>query len=174
MGLVLAKVLKMISILLVVATTSGIVLPVAWDIRADRPRTWQVEQMYNHCIIQHWNVSISLPYRNKVFASLQIECSEFQLDHPTCWRGYGDCAIPGLVPVVAREVGRLDNTSARWRQIGAHISAVTSFSPSYNRQEKCREQKLIRNVRTFRKKKWQKENLENPRKIKKLGKIRKN
>jgi hypothetical protein len=29
MGLVLAKVLKMISILLVVATTSGIVLPVA-------------------------------------------------------------------------------------------------------------------------------------------------
>jgi hypothetical protein len=52
-------------------------------------------------------------YRNKVFVSLQIECSELQLDHPTCWRGYGDCTILLLIAVVAGEVGRLDNTSAR-------------------------------------------------------------
>jgi hypothetical protein len=49
------------------------------------------------------------------------------LDHPTCWCGYDDFANPGIIPVVAWEVGRLDNTSTR-RQIGAHSSA--RFAPA--------------------------------------------
>jgi hypothetical protein len=76
--------------------------------------------------IERWN-SISFPCGNITVASLQIEGGEFQLDHPFCWRGYGDNALPFLTPVVAWKVGRLDNTS-RWRQIGAHIS--TRFAPA--------------------------------------------
>ncbi len=112
--------------LVVVEGTAGIVFPVAPKNRYVRsPVIWKCQIKFGSLHIEHWNSII--PYTNIADVSLQIEGGEVQLDHPTCWRGYDDFANPGIIPVVAWEVGRLDNTS-RWRQIGAHSSA--SFAPA--------------------------------------------
>ncbi len=57
------------------------------------------------------------------FVKLQIEGCEFQPDSLSCWHDNGDNAVPVLFAVVAGEIGRLNNTTARWRHIGAHIPA---------------------------------------------------
>jgi hypothetical protein len=44
---------------------------------------------------------------------LHIKVDESQLDHPTCWRGYGGTAFLVIILVVARKVGRLDDTGSR-------------------------------------------------------------
>jgi hypothetical protein len=77
-------------------------------------------------VLKWWNtidMNRYLTYFNGTFASLQIEGGECQLDSLSCWHDNDDFTNPALAPVVAREVGRLDNTSARWRHVGAHIPA---------------------------------------------------
>ncbi len=58
------------------------------------------------------------------------------MDHPSCWRGYGDIAKSVFFAVVAGEVGRLDNTSPR-RHIGAHISTGLAFANQQNMQSRA-------------------------------------
>jgi hypothetical protein len=61
-------------------------------------------------------------YINRTVVIVQIEGGEFQLDLLSCWHDNGDSAIPVLIPVVGREVGRLDNTGADGRPVATHIA----------------------------------------------------
>ena len=44
------------------------------------------------------------------------------MDSLSCWHDNGDSAIPVLIPVVGREVGRLDHTGADGRPVTTHIA----------------------------------------------------
>ncbi len=75
-------------------------------------------------VLKWWNtidMNRYLTYFNYAFASLKIEGGECQLDFLSCWNDNRDFANPALASVVAGEVGWLNNTSALWRHVGAHI-----------------------------------------------------
>jgi hypothetical protein len=44
------------------------------------------------------------------------------LDLLSCWHDNGDSAIPVLITVVGREVGRLDNTGTDGRPVATHFA----------------------------------------------------
>ncbi len=67
-----------------------------------------------------WNQCNTYINRTKVI--VQIEGGKFQLDLLSCWHDNGDSAKPVLIPVVGREVGRLDNTGADGRPVAKHIA----------------------------------------------------
>jgi hypothetical protein len=61
-------------------------------------------------------------YINRTIVIVQIEGGKFQPDFLSCWHDNGDSTIPVLIPVVGREVGRLDHTGADGRPVTTHIA----------------------------------------------------
>jgi hypothetical protein len=152
-SLVLLEHWKPMDIVLVVAgTAAGIVFPVVPNNRDARsPLIWKFPIKFGslHRTLIFDN-SLHLSH-NIADVSIEIEGGKVQLDHPFRWRGYNDLANLGIIPVVAWEVGRLDNTSPR-RQIGAHSSA--SFAPANGFVESCRfviqlNERKLRFIRLF-------------------------